>query len=134
MISCFLEGNYEILTNGGNDLVKNTFPMGMGAEIFSYKVLEIANKDAKEQYQREHVTPYIYENSEKIHFYQSKMDYSKYRWTLDTIEDFELIEKLYEYLYHGKHDFYLNEIIVTMEKHPELYEINKHIKQKKAKE
>jgi len=61
------------------------------------------------------------------------MDYSKYRWTLDTEEDWKLIQCIYECLYHGIHNFYLDEIIELMLEHPELYDINKDVEQKKLK-
>jgi len=47
-------------------------------------------------YQREHVTPFIYENSKNIYYYKNDIDYSKYRWTLDTEEDYKLIEIIYK--------------------------------------
>lgn len=92
--------------------------------------METAHKEAKERYQREHVTPFIYENNNNIFYYKNSIDYSKYRWTLDTPEDFELLTKVYEELYEGKHDFYLKEIIELFERKPELSDINAHIEQK----
>lgn len=131
MIEFFEKGNYDIVTNVGNDLSKRTYPRGLDAEVFTYAVLEEAYKNAKERYQREHVTPYIYEQAKRIFYYKNSADYSCHRWTLDTEEDWKLIQKLYEQLYHGKHDFYLSEILAVMEANPEFFEINKGIEQKK---
>lgn len=133
VIECYHNSDNDIVTNAGSELENRTFPRGLDTEVFSFTKLEEANIKAKEKYQREHVTPYIYENSEKIFYYKNDTNYSKYRWTLDTEEDWVHIYKIYEYLYHGKHDFYLKDIINLMLEHPKLYEINRNIEQKKIK-
>ena len=127
----YQNNNIEIVTNAGLDINQRTYPRGLDVEVFSYEILDKAYKNAKENYQREHVTPYIYENASKVVSYKNEEDYSGYRWTLDTEEDFELIERIYNSLYRGKHDFYLSDIIKLVQKNPELEMINKHIEQKK---
>lgn len=133
IISSYLNGDYDIVTNASPDVSQRTFPRGLDTEVLSYDILEKAFRNAKETYQREHVTPYIYENSKKISFYKNDVNYSKYRWTLDTKEDFELIRKVYDHLYKEKHNFYLEEIIELFNQEPDLYLINAHIEQKKLK-
>jgi len=122
---------YDIVTNAGSDLSKRTYPRGLDSEIFSFNALEQAYKQADKQYQREHVTPYIYEKSSMKYFYKNTVDYSKHRWTLDTDEDFELIKEIYRQLYRGEHDFYLQDIISLFAKYPDMININAHIEQKK---
>ena len=133
IINIYLNGDYEIVTNAGEDLSQRTFPRGLDIEFFSFDVLEKSFVHAKEIYQREHVTPYIYENSKKIFFYKNDVDYSKYRWTLDTAEDFELINEIYIRLYNGEHNFYLNEIIELIKQKPYIYDINADVEQKRLK-
>lgn len=133
MILFYLENNYDIVTNAGSDLTKRTFPRGLDVEIFSFEALQYSYRNAKESYQKEHVTPYIYENSSKIFHYLNEKDYSNYRWTVDTEEDLIVIEKIYSYLYKDNRYFYLDEILDLFNKYPELFEINKHIEQKKIK-
>lgn len=125
-ILVYNKNRYDIVSTG------SYVPLGVGGEIFSFENLEKAYNNAKEDYQREHVTPYIYENYENIFKYQINNDYSKYRFTLDTPEDWSLIFKLYDILYKGIHDFSLDEVIKVMNDKPELYEINKNIKQIKV--
>ncbi|TAH59052.1 MAG: acylneuraminate cytidylyltransferase, partial [Gottschalkiaceae bacterium] len=103
IIKFYKKHEYEIVANASSDLSKRTFPRGLDVEIFSFSQLEIAFMKAYEKYQREHVTPYIYEKAKKIYFYKNDVDYSKYRWTLDTEEDFELICRIYDELYKGSH-------------------------------
>lgn len=133
IIKYYSNNDYDIVTNACSDLKQRTYPRGLDAEIFSFEALENAFNKANEKYQREHVTPYIYENSEKVYIYKNNMDYSRYRWTLDTEEDFKLIHIVYDRLYNGKHNFYLQEIIKLFESEPELIKINEHIEQKKIK-
>jgi spore coat polysaccharide biosynthesis protein SpsF len=133
IIQFYLKNDYEIVSNAGSDLSNRTYPRGLDTEVFSFKVLENAFKNAKEIYQREHVTPYIYEKSGCTYYYKNDIDYSRYRLTLDTDEDFKLISEIYKYLYHGKHDFYLSDIVELFAKQPELFDINAHVEQKKIK-
>lgn len=122
---------YDIVTNASSDLKQRTYPRGLDTEVFAFNFLEKAYKYANKQYQREHVTPYIYENSKKIFYYKNDEDFSGYRLTLDTEEDFVLIKEIYRHLYTGKHDFYLKDIIKLFEQHPNLSKINENVEQKR---
>lgn len=133
LIEWYENHDYDVVTNTGIGTANRSYPRGLDTEIFGFLALEKANNNAAARYQREHVTPYIYENEKHIYYYQNTIDQSRYRWTLDTKEDWELISGIYKYLYHGKHDFYLDEIIKLMEEHPELYYLNKDVEQKELK-
>lgn len=130
MIKFFKAHSYDYMSNQSPIWEERTYPRGLDIEVFTFKELEEAYNNAKKHYQREHVTPYIYENSLNKYFCKSNVNYSKYRWTLDTIEDWNLISKVYEYLYKGTHDFFLKDIVALMEEHPELERINNMIEQK----
>jgi spore coat polysaccharide biosynthesis protein SpsF (cytidylyltransferase family) len=87
---------------GSNTLVEN-FPDGQDVEVFKFSALETAWESAKLQSEREHVTPYIRNNSDfnggvlfKAINFPCKFDYSKIRMTVDEIRDFELIKRLIE--------------------------------------
>lgn len=134
LLEFYLKNDYDVVTNAGADLTKRTYPRGLDTEIFSFSILAEAYKNANERYQREHVTPYLYEKYERIYHYMNDMDYSNLRWTLDTSEDFQLISLIYEELYKGVHDFYLSEILHVFDEHPDYFEINAHVEQKKLRE
>ena len=129
-IRVYLSGGCDIATNAG---LERTFPRGLDTEVFSFDVLKTAFLNAKEVYQREHVTPYIYEKASKMRYHKSDVDYSRFRWTLDTSDDYELISRVYAELYDGEHDFYLEDIIDLFDRVPGLYMINAHVEQKEAK-
>src|SRR6266404_6339190 len=84
----------DYMSNG----LRRTFPRGLDAEIIRVQALEQAHRDARRPYEREHVTPYIYEHPDKfrIQSYEGGVDLSNYRWTLDTELDFLMLTKIFE--------------------------------------
>lgn len=133
IIQFYLENNYDVVTNGGSDLAQRTFPRGLDTEVFSFLELETAFNNATEKYQKEHVTPYIYEKTNSVYYFKSNVDYSDYRWTLDTEEDYKLISIIYDNLYTGTHDFYFENILKFIEKNKYLTKLNNHIQHKPVK-
>ena len=104
-----------------------TYPDGLDTEVFSFAALETAWNQAKEAGQREHVTPYIRESRQ---FRQAHVvndtDYSAERWTVDEPEDFNVVEKVYEY-FHPRRDFAFHEILALRNTHPEWFMANRHL-------
>ena len=85
---------------GANILVEN-YPDGQDIEVFKFSALESAWKSSKLVSEREHVTPYIRNNSDfkggslfSAINYPCDFDYSKIRMTVDESRDFELISIL----------------------------------------
>jgi spore coat polysaccharide biosynthesis protein SpsF len=112
--------------------LERSYPRGLDLEIFTFKALEQANLEAESLYEFEHVTPYIHDHPEKfrIKSFKGTENYSDYRWTLDTFEDWQLIQEIYKKLYIPNEIFSWKQGILLMEQFPELIEINKHIEQK----
>ena len=131
IIRVFKASNYNIVTNAVADITERTFPRGLDTEVFSKESLNEAFFNARESYQREHVTPYIYKCFKNTHIFKNSINYSNHRWTLDTTEDLALIKEIYASLYKEKHNFYLKDIIEFISKNPSLKNINEHIEQKK---
>ncbi|WP_010237130.1 cytidylyltransferase domain-containing protein [Clostridium arbusti] len=115
-----------------NNTIQKTFPRGLDTEVFSFDVLERAFNEATSVRDREHVTSYIWDNPQlfKLGCYKSSRDYSELRWTLDTIEDLQLITTIYSYLYNKNKNFLTSDIIRLLQEHPSIKEINKGIVQK----
>ena len=85
---------------GANGIVER-FPDGQDVEVFKFSALEIAWENAKLLSEREHVTPYIRNNSDinggklfTSSSYPCESDFSKIRMTVDEPEDFDLIKLL----------------------------------------
>jgi len=130
MLTKFInEGHIDYMSNS----IERTFPRGLDTEIFSFPALEKTYNEAKLDYEHEHVTPYIYNNPDKfvIKNYANETDLSSYRWTVDTAEDFRLIEEIYNSLYRQDKIFLFKDILKLIESRPELTKINRDIKQKK---
>lgn len=85
---------------GANILIEN-YPDGQDIEVFKFSALEEAWKNAKLHSEREHVTPYIRNNSDfnggnlfSASNYPCDIDFSKIRMTVDESKDFDLISIL----------------------------------------
>lgn len=94
----------EKLDYASNTLLPS-FPDGVDVEVFTFKALEKAWKEAILSSEREHVTPYIWKNSSffnKTLFtssnVKSDIDFSDIRLTVDQQEDFDLVKILIESL------------------------------------
>ena len=131
IINCFLKGTFDIVSNASAEPSQRTFPRGLDVEVFTFRMLEDTFNLATEKYQREHVTPFIYEKSQLVFYYKNDVDYSKYRLTLDTEEDYQLISTIYDRLYTEYGTFNLKEIIQLFIDDPSLFNLNAHIEQKK---
>ena len=114
-----------------SNVFPRTYPRGLDTEVFTTAALEQAWRDAHEPYQREHVTPYFYQHPElfRLASMHGQVDYSQYRWTLDTAEDLELLRAIYAH-FSNQDDFSWREVIQLMEREPELAELNSHVIQK----
>ncbi len=75
-----------------------TFPRGLDVEVASFCAIERAWRAAEDPYSREHVTPYLYQHPElfRLASITNTEDLSGLRWTLDTMEDYQLINSLCE--------------------------------------
>jgi len=119
---------YDYVSN----CLEGSYPRGMDTEVFTFKVLDEAFYQATAQSDREHVTPFIYRQSNRyklrqVNYFENQGDY---RWTVDMPEDFELIKKIIENLYPFKPDFTLEDCLALLFQNPEWNMINKHIQQK----
>ena len=58
IIKYYRTKNIDYLSNS----LKRTYPLGMEAEIFSFKSLQTSYKEVKSNFDKEHVTQYIKRN------------------------------------------------------------------------
>jgi spore coat polysaccharide biosynthesis protein SpsF len=124
----------EMLLNNNLDFAYNnhptSFPEGLDTEVFTFKSLEQADKNASTDFEKEHVTQYFYKNLslfKHANFSYSK-NISKLRWTIDTEQDFNMCEIIYNELYKEGEIFLLNDILDFLEKRPEVSEMNLNVK------
>jgi len=127
-----------------------TYPIGLDLEVFTFDFLQDAWKSAEAKHQREHVTPYFYEeipadqlkfkgsnskltcakrqDGRQIALMHHTIDYGDLRWTVDTPEDLELVRAIVS---HFPDDtFTWMDVLELVLRKPELNQINAHIRHK----
>jgi spore coat polysaccharide biosynthesis protein SpsF len=121
VISLHFEGDYDYTAN----TMELTFPDGLDVEIFRFSALEEAWREAK-SFDREHVTSFIrlHPDRYKIGNYGNKENLSQMRWTVDEIEDLELVTKIYTVLYPLLPNFCMRDVIDLLKWNPEWSLIN----------
>jgi spore coat polysaccharide biosynthesis protein SpsF len=127
VISTFIEQRPDYASNAR----QRTYPRGLDTEIMTAAALARCWDEAKLDYQRVHVTPYIYENPTEFRIVSvtGEPDYSQYRWTVDTPEDLAFLRAVYQHF--GNDDgFYWRDAIKLMEEQPAIVELNRHITMK----
>jgi spore coat polysaccharide biosynthesis protein SpsF len=115
------------------DHYTNLCPLGFNTKVFSRKLLEEVDKIAKDPIDREHVANYIVKN---FHIYKvhnvnpPRFLYNQnFRLTMDYKEDYEVINKVYNALYHKNKKFTAKDIVNFFKKNPKVKLINSHCKQ-----
>jgi len=120
-----------------SNTLKRTFPHGLDVEVLSFESLEKAYINAKENFEREHVCPYIYTTHKdqfKIFSVEANQNLSgpDIRITLDTEEDYALLCAVYDYLFFENEYFKAIDIIRLFKQKSWLKLINKRVVQKKT--
>lgn len=124
-----------LAAGGGVDYASNkipqSFPRGLDTEVFSKDALEKAAREAHQQYERVHVTAYMYRHPARFNLLSvtSEVDRADWRWTVDTAEDLEFVREIYRRL-DANGNFSWIDIVALLEDEPELMWINSHVQQK----
>ncbi|MCC6747840.1 MAG: glycosyltransferase family protein [Deltaproteobacteria bacterium] len=119
---------------GELDFVSNlhpaTYPDGNDVEVMPLPVLEEAWREARRPLEREHTTPFLWEQPARYRLanvaWESGLDYSMtHRFTIDYPEDYAFLAAVYEALYRPERPIFpLEEILAYLEAHPEVTALN----------
>lgn len=111
------------------------YPVGLDVEVMSRAALERAGKEAHEPYQREHVTPYFYEQPGRfaVLSIEAPEDYGSLRWTVDTEADLRFVREVYA-RFPGRPHFGWRQVLDLLRAEPHLAAINAHVRQKHFRE
>jgi spore coat polysaccharide biosynthesis protein SpsF len=127
VISFFLQNRdkFDYVSN----LHPATYPDGNDVEVMTITALENARKNAVKDFEREHTTPYFWENPAKFRIgnyeWESGKDFSmSHRFTIDYKEDYDFIKRVYDELYTTNPQFGLDDILNLLREEPEIFEIN----------
>ena len=127
MIAYFKNNNCDYLSN----VHPRYYPVGLDVEIFKFSALKKAYLNAKTSFEKEHVTPYIWNNSKNFRILSFKpknilrSQSQKYRLTLDYLEDYILISKIFRKLYLSDKHFSYKKIIKYLINNKKVSNINK---------
>jgi spore coat polysaccharide biosynthesis protein SpsF len=125
--------SYYLCHQSDFDFVSNlhpaTYPDGNDVEIMPFNILEISWKKANKDFEREHTTPYIWDNPDIFRIgnvtWESGLNNSMtHRWTIDYEEDYIFINAIYNQLYEKNPAFGLYDILDLLKRKPILKEIN----------
>ena len=124
VISYFIKNDFDYV----NNIDTRFIPDGLHIEIFNFESLEIAYAKARASFDKEHVTPFILKNKKlfKIKkFITKKYTIKNLRLTLDYIDDYFLIKKIFQELYKKNKKFSIKEVINLIKKKPYYLKLNK---------
>lgn len=117
------------------DFVSNlhpaTYPDGQDVEVMSMAALTAAWREAKTPMQREHTTPFIWDQPDRFRIgnvqWEQDRDYSlSHRWTIDYFEDYEFINTIYNELHReGAPAFGVDDVLELLQRRPDIQDINK---------
>jgi len=110
-----------------------SWPDGNDVEIMSRKALEIAWTEASFPFEREHTTPFLWDQPDRFRignvFWDEGPDLSMLvRLTLDWQADYELIRMIFESAYPANPCFGLREVLQLFQVWPDLGRINAHLR------
>lgn len=107
-----------------------TYPDGNDVEIIPMGILETAWREASQAYEREHTTPFIWEQPDKFRIgnvaWETGLDYSmSHRWTIDYPEDYAFISRVYQELWTvSRPVFTIQHILDLLDHRPDISAIN----------
>jgi spore coat polysaccharide biosynthesis protein SpsF len=125
-------GVYEE-TKGQYDFVSNlhpaTYPDGNDVEVMTFGALETAWREASRPLEREHTTPFFWENPARFRLanvtWEMGLDYSmSHRFTIDYAADYDFIKAVYEALYPANAAFSLDDVLTLLKQRPDIYALN----------
>ena len=120
VVECFIKNNVDYASN----VEPPTYPDGLDVEAFSFFALEHAHANATSKFDREHVTPFIRDRS---NFKKNNLAYckdvSKERWTVDTVQDFEVLQNICRH-FSPNLDFNLEDVLTLRANQPILFDAN----------
>ncbi len=128
LLRTFLDAKVDFAANRLPPPWERSYPIGLDIECVHFDALKKAWQEAESQFEREHVMPYLYDQSErfKILLTHHDPDYGKKRWTVDTPQDLEFVKAIFE-KFAPQLEFSWLEVIEVINQNPDLEKINTNI-------
>lgn len=131
VVRAFLDCRPDYASN----VLRRTYPRGLDTEVMPAATLAHAWLEARESYERVHVTPYIYGHPETFTLLSvtGSEDNSGHRWTVDAPEDLQFIRDVYSRL-SGRDAAGWRDVLSIVERNSQLSEINQCVRHKELVE
>lgn len=119
-----------------SNALQRTYPRGLDVEVMTREALLRAAAEATQPHEREHVTPYLYRDggSVRLRHHLAPRNLSHHRWTLDTVQDYRFLVRLFGLLGDRWLPSGWDEVAGLLDRHPELAQINCDVRQKQPGE
>lgn len=127
LVDSHIERGADLTNSGG------LYPLGTVSEVISFSALELCFKEAKNKYQREHVSPYIHENPRafKINSVPPPVWMQRnYRLTVDTARDMEMMRALFDEVARRGLPVNFTNAMALLDAMPDLARINMDVQQR----
>jgi spore coat polysaccharide biosynthesis protein SpsF len=110
-----------------SNTLKRTYPHGLDVEVVAVEALVRAHIEAHLPFEREHVTPYIYNHPElfTLGTVTNTPDLSAYRITVDEAADLKVVQKIYEHF--EERNFSFLDVLKFLRENPEVRQLNEHL-------
>lgn len=113
-LATYDEGDVDYVSN----VLEPGFPRGTAVQVFATSLLAEADARAREPHHREHVSIYFYETPGRFRVRSVATDLppaaADLRVTVDTLEDFERVRRIFEDLYPSSPDFGLRDVVAYL--------------------
>lgn len=113
-----------------SNLHPQSWPDGNDVEVMTLEALEIAFREATLPFQREHTTPFLWDQPERFRIANVSWeggDLSRtHRFTIDYPEDYHLLARIYEELWTPEEPvFPLSQVLGLLEARPDIRDLNR---------
>lgn len=125
VLGFFFAGSFDFVSN----LHPPSWPDGNDVEIMPTELLALADQEATRELEREHTTPFFWEQPERFRIgnvtWKTGKDLSmSHRFTIDYPADYVFLSAVYDALYRPGVVFPLDDILELVEKRPDIYALN----------
>jgi spore coat polysaccharide biosynthesis protein SpsF len=131
VIDQVVDGFWRESPDYASNTLERCWPRGLDTEAFSMNALETAGREAREPYERAHVTPFFYRNPERFRLLPISGPFAlgDHRWTVDEIDDLEMVREVYAAFDDGASTDWRS-ILDLLKTRPEIAAKNRSVAQK----